>query len=133
MIRRNLRVGVGAVVIVLIVIWATGPGRPTATASEAHMAAVLAANVTDAYATDEWYPAIQESAGLLNIQVDANTAYVFTNIADTEVGQAKATTICSAVAAVINDPSTGRKLRLYHLKVYGGPAGHDQLASCDEP
>jgi hypothetical protein len=131
MSRRNMLVGVGAVV--LVVIWITGPGKPGPTRAEAHMAAVLAANVKDAYAGDDWYPALLQAAGVLNVQVDANTAFVFTSLADTDLGTSTATTICQDVAAVIDDPSAGRKLRIYHLKVYGGSSGHAQLASCDEP
>jgi hypothetical protein len=131
---RNMIVGVCAVLALLVVIWTTvGPGKPAATAAEARTAAVLVANVKDAYGTDDWYPTLQQTGGLPNIQVDAGTAFVFTNIADTDLGKSTAITICQDVAAVTINPNTGAKLRLDHVKVYGGSSGHVQLANCDQP
>ncbi len=133
--RRNIVVSAVVVVVVLALISSRGSGSSgpyVPNPTEAHLAAVLAGNVKDLYATDDWYVTLQQVAGLPNIEVVASTAFVFTRIANTDLGKANALTICHNVAAVTNDPDTAQPLGIRHVKVDGG-SGNDELASCDPP
>lgn len=115
----------------------------SADASAAHVAAILASNVKDSYAADDWYQTLQlldaagkvtsdPKTGVPNIEVVATTAFVFTGIANNDLGKSNAETICHAVAAVTNDPNTAAPLGIRHVKVDGG-SGNDELAACDVP
>ena len=129
-----VRAIVGVILIALVVIWtADGPGKPGPTRAEARTAAVLQANVMASHAAGDWYLTLQQVDGRPNIQIGDQTAFVFTTIPNSGPGKTTATTVCWAVAGDNIDPSTAHKLEVWHIKVYGGSTGLEQLASCDEP
>ncbi len=93
--------------------------------NESVSAAMLAAKVKDAYAGADWYPTLQQAADLPNVQTVTSTAFVFTNIANTDLGKASALRICHDVAAVTSETPWIRRVKV--------EAGQAELASCDVP
>lgn len=107
---------------------------------DARIATLLAGNVQDAYANEDWYPTLQLVNGLPNIQVivdqcgDAvppcGSAIIFTSNANTESGRSNATIICGDVAKADYNPNMVVTLGLEHFEVDGG-SGNEKLATCD--
>ena len=68
-----------------------------------------------------------------NVQVYGSTAFVFTKIANTDLGKHNATDLCHLIAAADHNGDTAVRIANFnHVKIDGG-SGNDELASCDTP
>ncbi len=145
--RRRDRSGAGlkrivlvAVISVALVAVACNAGTSSPDPRDAQIAELLAGNVKDGYANDDWYPTLQQVNGLPNIQVSVDhcgdavppcgSAIIFTSIANTTLGQSSAAMICGAVAKADYKPNMSVTLGLEHFEVDGG-SGQEKLATCD--
>jgi len=134
------RIVLVAVVSVALVGVACNAGTSSPDPRDAQIAVLLAGNVQDEYANEDWYPTLRQVNGLPNIQVivdhcgDAvppcGSAIIFTSIANTAPGQSNATIICRDVAKADYDPNMVVTLGLEHFEVDGG-SGNEKLATCD--
>ena len=117
-------------VVVLLLLAACSPGSsyfpdPSAAASQ------VASNVSD-MAGSSWYGYLALYGGQPQVQVVASTAITFAHLPDDATGQADAMAACRGVAAVLNDPATGKPIGLLHVQVMATD-GKTLLASCDAP
>jgi hypothetical protein len=68
-----------------------------------------------------------------NVQAYGSTLFVFTRIANTDLGKQSATDLCHLIAANDHNGDTAARIaNINHVKVDGGSGG-EELASCDTP